>query len=84
MSVIQFPKRPPPPGGFELPRALVAELAQGIAGAVLSGCNRLVAADTAADFAAAIAELHHTLADNAEGFADLVAQTRAWTERPPK
>ena len=78
MSVIQFPKRPPPPGELELPRVLVAELAQGIAGAVLSGCNRLVAADTAEDFAAAIAGLHKTLADNAAGFADLVAQTQAW------
>ena len=82
MSVIQFPKRPPPPGGFELPRALVAELAQGVAAKVLSGCNRLVAADTAADFATALAELHTTLADNAAGFADLVAQTRAWRGRP--
>ena len=82
MTVIQFPQRPPPPGGFELPRALVAELAQGIATTVLSGCNRLVAADTAADFAAAIAELHQTLADNAAGFADLVAQTRAWRGSP--
>ena len=82
MTVIQFPQRPPPPGGFELPRALVAELAQGIATSVLSGCNRLVAADTAADFAAAIAELHQTLADNAAGFADLVAQTRAWRGSP--
>jgi hypothetical protein len=82
MSVIQFPKRPPPPGGFELPRALVAELAQGVAAKVLSGCNRLVAAESAADFAAAIAELHLTLADNAAGFAELVAQTRAWTARP--
>jgi hypothetical protein len=41
MNVIQFPKQQPPPGGFELPRALVAELAQGVAAAVLSGCNRL-------------------------------------------
>jgi hypothetical protein len=82
MSVIQFPKRPPPPGGFELPRALVAELAQGVAAKVLGGCNRLVAANTAADFATAIAELHTTLADNAAGFADLVAQTRAWRGRP--
>ena len=82
MSIIQFPKRPPPPGGFELPRALVAELAQGVAAKVLSGCNRLAAADTAADLAAAIAELHATLADNAAGFADLVAQTRAWRGRP--
>jgi hypothetical protein len=78
MSVIQFPKRPPPPGGFELPRALVAELAHGVAAKVLTGCNRLVDAQTAADFAAAIAELHATLADNAAGFADLAAQTRAW------
>jgi len=82
MTVIQFPKQPPPPGGFELPRALVAELAQGIATAVLNGCNRLVAADTAADFATAIAELQKTLADNAAGFADLVAQTRAWKGPP--
>ena len=82
MSVIQFPQRPPPPGGFELPRVLVAELAQRIATTVLSGCNRLVAADTAADFAAAIADLHQTLADNAAGFADLVAQTRAWRGSP--
>ena len=82
MTVIQFPKQPPPPGGFELPRALVAELSQAVAAAVLSGCNRLVAADTAADFASAIAELHKTLADNAAGFADLVAQTRTW--RMPK
>ena len=83
MSVIQFPKQPPPPGGFELPRALVAELASGIAAKVVGGCNRLVAADTAADFAAAIADLHKTLADNAAGFADLVAQTRAW-KGPPR
>jgi hypothetical protein len=82
MSVIQFPKQPPPRGGFELPRALVAELAQGVAAKVLSGCNRLVAADTAADFAAAISELHETLAHNAAGFADLVAQTRAWRGLP--
>jgi hypothetical protein len=82
MTVIQFPKQPPPPGSFELPRALVAELAQGIAAKVLSGCNRLVAADTAADFASAIAELHATLADNAAGFADLAAQTRAWRAAP--
>ena len=82
MNVIQFPKQPPPPGGFELPRALVAELAQGVAAAVLSGCNRLVAADTAAGFAGAIAELHQTLADNAAGFADLVAQTRGWRGPP--
>ena len=83
MSIIQFPKRPPPPGGFELPRALVAELAQGVAAKVLGGCTRLVAASTAADFATAIADLHKTLADNAAGFADLVAQTRAW-KGPPK
>jgi hypothetical protein len=83
MSVIQFPKKPPPRGGFELPRALVAELAQGVAAKVLSGCNRLVAADTASDFAAAISELHETLAANAAGFSDLVAQTRAW-RGPPK
>ena len=31
------------------------------------------------DRASAIAELHRTLADNAAGFADLVAQTRTWT-----
>ena len=82
MSVIQFPKQPPPPGGFELPRALVAELAHGVAAKVLSGCNDLAAADTAPDFATAIAELHKTLADNAAGFAELVAQTRTW-RRPP-
>jgi len=82
MTVIQFPKQPPPPGGLELPRALVAELAQGVAAKVLSGCTRLVAADTAGDFAAAIAELHKTLADNAAGFADLAAQTRGWKDTP--
>jgi hypothetical protein len=82
MNIIQFPKQPPPPGGFELPRTLVAELSQAVAAAVLSGCNRLVAADTAEEFAAAIAELHTTLADNAAGFAELVAQTRTW--RTPK
>jgi hypothetical protein len=82
MSVIQFPKQPPPPGGFELPRALVAELAHGVAAKVLSGCTRLVEADTAADFAIAIRELHKTLADNAAGFAELVTQTRAWSRSP--
>ena len=83
MSVIQFPRQPPPAGALELPRALVAELAQGVAAKVLSGCNNLVAAETAEDFAAAIAELHKTLAENAAGFADLVAQTRGWS-KPPK
>ncbi len=82
MTVIQFPKRPPPPGGFELPRALVAELAQGVAAKVLSGCSRLLAATTATEFAEAVDELHKTLADNAAGFADLVAQTRAWKGAP--
>ena len=82
MNIIQFPKQPPPPGGFELPRTLVAELAQGVATQVLSGCNHLVAAATAAEFAAAIDELHNTLANNAAGFADLATQTRGWRRRP--
>lgn len=78
MSDVTFSKRKPAPGSFELERAVLIGLASKASTAVLTAANKIAAAPTAEEFAAAIADVRDALAAHADGFAELVKASRHW------
>lgn len=78
MTIINFPRQKPRPGEFELPRAQICGLAQTAGAAVLNAATAIAAAETAEEFAEAIAAAHATLAEHAAGFAQLADRTAGW------
>jgi hypothetical protein len=78
MTVLQFPKQKPRPGQFELPRAQICTITHDLCAALMSSQCDLTAANTAEEFAAAIAEVHRKVTEASVGFAALVEVTRHW------
>lgn len=78
MNVINFPKQKPRPGQFELPRAQIAGLTKNLSDELTKLSLNLMTAESAEEFAKAIADVHAKLSEASFGFAQFADSTRHW------
>ncbi len=78
MNVINFPKQKPPPDQLHLPRERLAQSARAVSLSGIAADERIKAAHTAEELAAAIRSMHEALTRHADAWAELVEVTRHW------